>query len=206
MIAVSSCASSICGASVCVGRRIRQKKKSGRNTRDLAPNRRPLRRRPGRPADDARDPEWSRDPGCPRPSRHPGSVYGRQPALPGPVPHGEYQSRAWQQRRVVFRLCLARHDRRPALRTTTRRGSASDSSASSWSSGAAWIASKPVSTCPSATSSIRGRSTCAPAAPLVRRAFNTANEIGDLTFAAYSCNNLITNLLASGEPLARHPA
>jgi predicted ATPase/signal transduction histidine kinase/ActR/RegA family two-component response regulator len=37
--------------------------------------------------------------------------------------------------------------------------------------------------------------------PLVRRAFNTANEIGDLTFAAYSCNNLITNLLASGEPL-----
>jgi predicted ATPase/signal transduction histidine kinase/ActR/RegA family two-component response regulator len=37
---------------------------------------------------------------------------------------------------------------------------------------------------------------------LVRRAFNTANEIGDLTFAAYSCNNLITNLLASGEPLA----
>ena len=37
--------------------------------------------------------------------------------------------------------------------------------------------------------------------PLIRRAFNTANEIGDLTFAAYSCNNLITNLLASGEPL-----
>jgi predicted ATPase/signal transduction histidine kinase/CheY-like chemotaxis protein len=37
--------------------------------------------------------------------------------------------------------------------------------------------------------------------PLVRRAFNWANEIGDLTFAAYSCNNLITNLLASGEPL-----
>jgi PAS domain S-box-containing protein len=38
--------------------------------------------------------------------------------------------------------------------------------------------------------------------PLVRRAFDTANKIGDLTFAAYSCNNLITNLLASGEPLA----
>ena len=37
--------------------------------------------------------------------------------------------------------------------------------------------------------------------PLVRRAFNTANELGDLTFAAYSCNNLITNLLASGDPL-----
>jgi PAS domain S-box-containing protein len=37
--------------------------------------------------------------------------------------------------------------------------------------------------------------------PLVRRAFDVANEMGDLTFAAYSCNNLITNLLASGEPL-----
>jgi PAS domain S-box-containing protein len=37
--------------------------------------------------------------------------------------------------------------------------------------------------------------------PLVRRAFTTANELGDLTFAAYSCNNLITNLLASGDPL-----
>jgi predicted ATPase/signal transduction histidine kinase len=37
--------------------------------------------------------------------------------------------------------------------------------------------------------------------PLVRRAFDTANELGDLTFAAYSCNNLITNLLASGDPL-----
>jgi predicted ATPase/signal transduction histidine kinase/GAF domain-containing protein len=37
--------------------------------------------------------------------------------------------------------------------------------------------------------------------PLIRRAFNTANEMGDLTFAAYSCNNLITNLLACGDPL-----
>jgi PAS domain S-box-containing protein len=37
---------------------------------------------------------------------------------------------------------------------------------------------------------------------LVRRAFDAANEIGDLTFAAYSCNHLITNLLAAGDPLA----
>jgi PAS domain S-box-containing protein len=36
---------------------------------------------------------------------------------------------------------------------------------------------------------------------LVRRAFDAANKIGDLTFAAYSCNNLNTNLLASGDPL-----
>ena len=28
------------------------------------------------------------------------------------------------------------------------------------------------------------------------------NKIGDLTFAAYSCNNLNTNLLAAGDPLA----
>ncbi|WP_207801800.1 trifunctional serine/threonine-protein kinase/ATP-binding protein/sensor histidine kinase [Phenylobacterium hankyongense] len=36
---------------------------------------------------------------------------------------------------------------------------------------------------------------------LVRRAFETANSIGDLTFAAYSRNNLNTNLLATGDPL-----
>jgi signal transduction histidine kinase len=37
---------------------------------------------------------------------------------------------------------------------------------------------------------------------LVRLAFDAANKIGDLTFAAYSCNNLNTNLLATGDPLA----
>jgi signal transduction histidine kinase len=36
---------------------------------------------------------------------------------------------------------------------------------------------------------------------LVRRAFDAANEIGDLTYAAYSCNHLITNLLAAGDQL-----
>jgi PAS domain S-box-containing protein len=36
---------------------------------------------------------------------------------------------------------------------------------------------------------------------LVRRAFDAANKIGDLTFAAYSCNNLNTNLLAAGDML-----
>ncbi len=36
---------------------------------------------------------------------------------------------------------------------------------------------------------------------MVRRAFDAANRIGDLAFAAYSCNNLNTNLLAAGDPL-----
>jgi PAS domain S-box-containing protein len=36
---------------------------------------------------------------------------------------------------------------------------------------------------------------------LVRRAFDAANKIGDLTFAAYSCNNLNTNLVATGDSL-----
>jgi PAS domain S-box-containing protein len=35
----------------------------------------------------------------------------------------------------------------------------------------------------------------------IRRGSEIANRIGDLTFAAYSCNDLIVNLLASGEPL-----
>ena len=37
---------------------------------------------------------------------------------------------------------------------------------------------------------------------LVRRAFDVANRVGDLTFAAYSCNQLITNFLTVGDPLA----
>jgi PAS domain S-box-containing protein len=36
---------------------------------------------------------------------------------------------------------------------------------------------------------------------LVHRTFEAANKIGDLTFAAYSCINLNTNLLAAGDPL-----
>src|SRR5215813_11613631 len=36
---------------------------------------------------------------------------------------------------------------------------------------------------------------------LVRRAFDAAYRVGDLTFAAYSRNHLITNLLSAGDPL-----
>jgi PAS domain S-box-containing protein len=36
---------------------------------------------------------------------------------------------------------------------------------------------------------------------LVRRAFEAANQMGDLTFAAYCCHHLNTNLLAAGDPL-----
>src|SRR3979409_2372208 len=37
---------------------------------------------------------------------------------------------------------------------------------------------------------------------VVRRAFEAANKIGDLTYAAYCGNQLNTNLLAAGDPLA----
>ncbi|MGF6652245.1 putative ATPase [Paraburkholderia youngii] len=36
---------------------------------------------------------------------------------------------------------------------------------------------------------------------LLRRAFEVANRSGDLNYAAYSCNQLNTNLLAAGDPL-----
>ena len=39
------------------------------------------------------------------------------------------------------------------------------------------------------------------ARPLLERAFSEANEVGDVTFATYSCSNLITLLLATGEEL-----
>src|SRR5258706_8508296 len=37
---------------------------------------------------------------------------------------------------------------------------------------------------------------------MLRRAFEAANRIGDLTYAAYCANQLNTNLLAAGDPLA----
>jgi PAS domain S-box-containing protein len=37
---------------------------------------------------------------------------------------------------------------------------------------------------------------------LVRRAFEAANKMGDLTYAAYCCQQLNTNLLAAGDPLS----
>ncbi len=40
------------------------------------------------------------------------------------------------------------------------------------------------------------------ARPLARHAFDAAQQAGDLTYAAFSCNDLITQLLASGDPLA----
>ena len=38
--------------------------------------------------------------------------------------------------------------------------------------------------------------------PLALHAFHTAQQAGDLTYAAFSCNNLLTQLLAGGAPLA----
>ena len=47
----------------------------------------------------------------------------------------------------------------------------------------------------------RGRDMSRAGRDLLRRAFEAANKIGDLTFAAYSCDQLNTNLLAAGDPL-----
>ena len=40
---------------------------------------------------------------------------------------------------------------------------------------------------------------------LLRRAFEAANEIGDLTYAAYCGNQLNTNLPMAGDPLVEEP-
>jgi PAS domain S-box-containing protein len=37
---------------------------------------------------------------------------------------------------------------------------------------------------------------------LIRRAFDAAYRVGDLTFASYSCDQMVTNFLAVGDPLA----
>ncbi len=41
---------------------------------------------------------------------------------------------------------------------------------------------------------------------LLRRSFEAANQIGDLTYAAYSCDQLNTNMLAAGDSLVERRA
>jgi predicted ATPase len=41
---------------------------------------------------------------------------------------------------------------------------------------------------------------------LIRRAFDAAYRVGDLTFASYSCDQLVTNFLAVGDPLVETQA
>jgi PAS domain S-box-containing protein len=41
---------------------------------------------------------------------------------------------------------------------------------------------------------------------LIRRAFDAAYRVGDLTFASYSCDQMVTNFLAVGDPLAETQA
>ncbi|MCA1491469.1 AAA family ATPase [Ensifer sp. NBAIM29] len=40
-----------------------------------------------------------------------------------------------------------------------------------------------------------------PGRPIARHAFDAAHQVGDLTYAAFSCNNILTQLLAGGDPL-----
>ena len=62
------------------------------------------------------DPDVPRDSGCSDRGRAAGIVYGCEPSFARHLPDGQSQPRAWQQRRVVLRLCMAWHDRRTALR------------------------------------------------------------------------------------------
>jgi len=113
---------------------------------------------------------------------------------------GQSQPGAWQQRRIVLRLRLARYASRTAFgdyragfrfgrlgyELVEKRGLHRYQARAYMSFGnlvMPWT--KHIQT---------GRD-------LVRRAFDAANKIGDLTFAAYSCNNLNTNLLGAGDPL-----
>ena len=85
---------------------------------------------------------------------------------------------------------------------TTKPGSVSHSSGSTSSSGQEWSACEPASIWlsgnlakPSPRHARTGRT-------IARHAFEIAQQAGDLTYAAISCNNLLTQLLASGAPLA----
>ena len=61
---------------------------------------------------------------------------------------------------------------------------------------------RPGPICVSEFSSCHGRNMSGLCRDLLHRAFEAANEIGDLTFAAYSCQRSEHELLAAGDPLA----
>ena len=108
-------------------------------------------------------------------------------SCPGHLPHGQSQPRAWQQRWLVLRLCMAWHHRRPRFgnyeagfrfgrlgyELVEQRGLKRFQARTYMYFGnlvVPW------------TRHVRaGRD-------LVRRAFEVANKTGDLTFAAYSCD------------------
>ena len=62
------------------------------------------------------DPAMLGNVGCPERRRAAGPVHRPQSAVAGDLPDGQSQSRARQQRRIVLRVCVPRHDRRTALR------------------------------------------------------------------------------------------
>ena len=88
---------------------------SGRVPAHLVSSRRTQDRGSDRPAVDER-PGNARHVGCPERRRAAGPVHRPQSAVAGDLPDGQSQSRARQQRRIVLRVCVPRHDRRTALR------------------------------------------------------------------------------------------
>ncbi|MNT04542.1 hypothetical protein D3C72_1391220 [compost metagenome] len=75
---------------------------------DVASDRRPADRRADRPAAHGRS-RCMRDHGRPDLADAAGLVHRREPACARYRPHGEPESRTWQQRCVVPWLCLAQH-------------------------------------------------------------------------------------------------
>src|ERR1700743_331156 len=80
----------------------------------MATGRDPLHRGTRRLAVDEQ-PGGPRDSRCSDRGRDAGTVYRREPALTLDLQDGQSQPRAWQQRWIVLRLCLAWHDSRTAL-------------------------------------------------------------------------------------------
>ena len=116
-------------------------------------------------------------------------------------PYGDPQPGAWQLRRIMSRLRLARRHPGDRISETTKRGFASEGLASTWSRDRGSIALAPASTWSSPSTSPTGRRTFRMGRCLLRRAFDTALRAGDLSYAVYSRIDLVTNLLAAGDPL-----
>ena len=131
-----------------------------------------------------------------------GPVHRREPFPPRHRSDGDPQPGAWQQRRIMPRLCVAGRHPRDRTSATTRRVPLRQAWRWIWSKSAGSTASAPASILVFAVHVAHWTQHLPTCRAFLRRAFEAAQNAGDLTYAAYSCVDLITNLLASGDPLS----
>ena len=133
----------------------------------------------------------------------PAHVHGFESLPPRRRPDGGPQPGAWQQRRIMPRLCVAGRRPRDVLRRLPGRVPLRQAWPGSGREARARPASAPASTWSSPSTSPIGRSTCRPAATSCGAPSRRRRSRRPYLMRPTAAIDLVTNLLAAGEPLER---